>query len=205
MANARKTCVSSCRQACSKPLDCLNPGTTPPVSQTELSPAARWENQQDRIAQGIKDGQLTPSEAARLEGEESKLRQQAARLKAANGGKLSPSDLAKLEREQNHLSRQIKNFDNNSKTYTTPRGEVGNRLENQQDRIAQGIKSGQLTPGEAAKLEQKDARISQEVRNERAANGGKLTNAERAQVNRQENRSSKQIYKDKHNKTKAPR
>jgi hypothetical protein len=76
---------------------------------------------------------------------------------------------------------------------------INQRRENQQDRIAQGINSGQLTAGEAAKLETKESAINNEVRADRQANGGKLTQAERAQVNRQLNRTSNQIYRDKHN------
>jgi hypothetical protein len=76
---------------------------------------------------------------------------------------------------------------------------INQRRENQQDRIAQGVKSGQLTAGETANLETKEAAINKEVRADRQANGGKLTQAERAQVNRQLNRTSKQIYRDKHN------
>ena len=80
-----------------------------------------------------------------------------------------------------------------------PRSEVGKRQENQQDRIANGVKSGQLTKGEAAHLERNQARIHQQVRAERQANGGKLTPQERAQVNREQNRQSRQIYRAKHN------
>lgn len=76
---------------------------------------------------------------------------------------------------------------------------VNQRLENQQDRIGQGITSGQLTAGEAANLETKESAITNEVRADRQANGGKLTQAERAQVNRQLNHTSRQIYRDKHN------
>lgn len=76
---------------------------------------------------------------------------------------------------------------------------INQRRENQQDRIAQLINSGQLTAGEAAKLETKEPAINGEVRADRQANGGKLTPAERAQVNRQLNRTSNQIYRDKHN------
>ena len=83
-----------------------------------------------------------------------------------------------------------------------PKSEVGKRQENQQDRIAQGVKSGQLTAGETAHLEENQARINKEVRNDRAANGGKLTPQENAQVNRQQNRQSRQIYRDKHNAVK---
>jgi hypothetical protein len=76
---------------------------------------------------------------------------------------------------------------------------IAARKENQQDRIAQGVKSGQLTAGETAKLETKEARVNKEIRTDRAANGGKLTGAEKAQVNHQQNKMSKAIYKDKHN------
>ena len=77
--------------------------------------------------------------------------------------------------------------------------EVGKRAEHQQDRIGQGVSSGQLTAGEATNLENREGQINKEVRQERAANGGKLTSAERAQVDHQQNQVSKQIYKDKHN------
>ena len=81
---------------------------------------------------------------------------------------------------------------------------INQRLENQQDRIGQGITSGQLTAGEAANLETKESAITNEVRADRQANGGKLTQAERTQVNHQLNRTSKQIYRDKHNRARQP-
>jgi hypothetical protein len=76
---------------------------------------------------------------------------------------------------------------------------IAARKENQQDRIAQGVKSGQLTAGETAHLEKREANVNKEIRTDRAANSGKLTGAEKQQVNRQQNRMSKSIYKDKHN------
>jgi hypothetical protein len=79
---------------------------------------------------------------------------------------------------------------------------IGQRAENQQDRIAQGVKSGELTPGETAKLEHKEADINKQVRAERNFNGGHLTKAEKAQVNREQNKMSRQIYRDKHNDAK---
>ena len=82
---------------------------------------------------------------------------------------------------------------------TPPPGTIHERKENQQDRIAQGVKSGQLTAGETAHLERREASINKEVHNERVANGGKLTAAERRQVNRQQNRTSRAIYRKKHN------
>ena len=76
---------------------------------------------------------------------------------------------------------------------------IHQRKENQQDRIANGVKSGQLTAGETANLEKREAKINKEVHNDRVANGGKLTPAERRQVNRQQNRTSRAIYRKKHN------
>ena len=89
-----------------------------------------------------------------------------------------------------------------------PAGRIGNfserntvnaRQVEQQRRIAQGVGSGQLTPRETARLENREARVHREIRSERAANGGYLTGAERRQVNRQQDRMSNSIYRDKHN------
>ena len=77
--------------------------------------------------------------------------------------------------------------------------EIHKRKENQQDRIAQGVKSDELTAGETANLEHKEARVSREIRRDRTKNGGTLTPKERRQINRQQNHLSRQIYRDKHN------
>ncbi len=77
--------------------------------------------------------------------------------------------------------------------------EVDRRQANQQARIAEGVESGQLTPGETARLERKEAKTRREIRRDRAANGGKLTPAEKAKINREENRTSREIYRAKHN------
>ena len=76
---------------------------------------------------------------------------------------------------------------------------IHQRKENQQDRIAQGVKSGSLTAKETAHLERKEAGLNREIRADRRANGGNLTNNEKRQVNRQQNRLSRNIYNDKHN------
>jgi hypothetical protein len=78
-------------------------------------------------------------------------------------------------------------------------GEVDDREGNQQARIAQGVKSGQLTPGETAHLDNREAHINNEIARDRAANGGHLTAAERGKVNRQQDKTSNAIYRDKHN------
>jgi hypothetical protein len=77
-------------------------------------------------------------------------------------------------------------------------GEIKERKENQQDRIAQGIQSGQLTANEAARLEGQEAAINKEEHQMREADGGKLTSEDRAKINRQQNRTSRRIYRQKH-------
>lgn len=76
---------------------------------------------------------------------------------------------------------------------------LAQRKANQQQRIANGVKSGALTPGETAHLENKESKINKEVRSDRKANGGNLTNNEKKQINQQQNKVSKDIYRDKHN------
>lgn len=75
---------------------------------------------------------------------------------------------------------------------------IAQRKENQQERTAQGIRSGQLTAGETAKLENQQKGINQQVKADRAANGGKLTPGEKAQINKEQNAASKNIYNKKH-------
>ncbi|HEV2618490.1 MAG TPA: YXWGXW repeat-containing protein, partial [Acidobacteriaceae bacterium] len=64
---------------------------------------------------------------------------------------------------------------------------VGQRANNQQQRIAQGVRSGQMTAGETRNVEGRDASINRETRNDRAANGGRLTGQERQQINQRQN------------------
>ena len=177
-------------------------GTTTPSAQPLSSQSIneRKENQQDRIGQGVKSGQLTAGEAGNLERKEAGLNKQEQNMRAQDNGHLTTADKDKLTREQNNLSKQIYQDKHNSAVQNRdPKSEVGQRELNQQRRIAQGVRSGQLTSGEARNLEKNEARINHEVRNDRAANGGKLTAQERRQVNQQQNKMSRQIYKDKHN------
>ena len=74
---------------------------------------------------------------------------------------------------------------------------VREREANQQDRIQQGVATGELTPHEAKKLERKEAKIRRDIRKERA-DDGYLSASERAKIQKEQNRVSKKIYKEKH-------
>ena len=77
-------------------------------------------------------------------------------------------------------------------------GRIARRKARQQARIAQGVRSGQLTAGETARIERREARLNREIRDMREDNGGRLTPRERRRVNRQQNRLSREIYREKH-------
>ena len=178
-----------------------------PAQQTEKkdpSIAQRKENQQDRIANGVKSGQLTPGETANLEKKEAAINKETRADRAANGGKLTPAEKAQVNSQQNQVSKQIYADKHNANASHFGNNKVGQRRENQQDRIAQGVKSGQLTPSETAKLEKQQQGINKQVAKDRKANGGTLTASEKKQVNREQNQASRNIYRKKHNAATQP-
>jgi hypothetical protein len=173
-----------------------------PQPKTEIG--QRKENQQDRIAQGVKSGQLTAGETANLEKKEARINAETRADRAANGGRLTADEKAQINRQQNRLSKQIYRDKHNANTAHYGSNEAGRRQENQQDKIAQGIKSGQLTAGETARLENQQRAIQHQVAADRAANGGKLTAGEKAQINKEQNRASRNIHNQKHNPRTQP-
>lgn len=190
--------LSSALAVMALPVVAQNTTSSAPVTGQTIQ--QRKENQQDRIGQGVQSGQLTAGETSNLEKKEADINQEERDMRKLDNGKLTNADKKTLTQQQNQVSNQIYRDKHNAAVQNTnPKSEVGKRAENQQDRIAQGIKSGQLTAGEAAHLENNEAKINKEVRHDRAANGGKLTPQEKAQVNRQQNKTSRQIYRDKHN------
>ncbi|HEX5481293.1 MAG TPA: hypothetical protein VFZ08_01550 [Terriglobia bacterium] len=75
---------------------------------------------------------------------------------------------------------------------------LNHRQRNQQSRIRQGVKSGELTRGEARHLESREGRLQANKLEDKAK--GPLTHRDRARLQRQANRNSRAIYRDKHNK-----
>src|SRR6266849_5700873 len=177
-----------------------------PEAEKEKKPVIeqRKENQQDRIAQGVKSGQLTAGETATLEKKEAAINKETRTDRAANGGKLTGAEKAQINHQQNQVSKQIYADKHNANTAHYGNNKVGQRRENQQDRIAQGIKSGQLTAGETAKLEKQQQGINKQVATDRKANGGTLTASQKRQVNKEQNKASKNIYRKKHNAKTQP-
>jgi hypothetical protein len=76
--------------------------------------------------------------------------------------------------------------------------QINQREKNQQNRIANGIKNGQLKPGQAARLERGEQRLQNNEKRDMAKDNGHLTKQDQRQLNREANNMSKRIYKDKH-------
>ncbi len=178
-----------------------------PISESDRSvgrnynPNAREANQDQRIANGLRSGQMTSGEAARAEQTQSNIDQQVHNDREANGGKLTGAERQQINGEQNAASRQI--YDEKHNANTVKPNEVDDREANQQQRTAEGLRSGQMTSGEAARTNANQAAVAQQVHDERTANGGALTKQEKQQANKEENKNSKQIYNEKHNNNKT--
>jgi len=178
-----------------------------PISAADRSagrnynPNTREANQDQRIANGLRSGQMTSGEAARAERTQSHIDQQVHNDRVANGGHLTGQERQQINGEQNAASRQIYNEKHNGATVKP--NAVDDREANQQQRTANGLRSGQMTSGEAARTNRTQAGIAQQVHNDRVANGGALNAQQKQQVNKEQNKSSKQIYNEKHNSTTA--
>jgi hypothetical protein len=161
------------------------------------NPNAREANQDQRISNGLKSGQMTSGEAARATAQQSRIDSQTAADRAANGGRLTGQERNQINREQNNASRNIYNDNHNANTVKP--NAVDNREAIQEQRLAQGQRTGQETSAEAGRAQANQSRTDQTVHNNRAANGGAMNQQQRQQVNRQQNRDSRQIANQKHN------
>ena len=65
----------------------------------------RERRQQRRIADGVKDGELTQNEARKLEKQQAKIHNAEAKAKA--DGEFTAKERAKIQKRQNKASRQI--------------------------------------------------------------------------------------------------
>ena len=74
---------------------------------------------------------------------------------------------------------------------------INRRQHEQQARIRQGVRSGELTRGEARRLERNERQIRQEERAARA--DGVVTREERREINKDLNKTNRRVYRAKHN------
>ena len=172
------------------------------TAQTTGSEVQRDLNQQQRIEQGLKSGSLNTREASKLEAGEARIDRMESN--AEKDGKLSPAEKARIQRAQNQESRDINRLESNS-AKGNPNSASSRRMQadvqrniNQQQRIEQGVKSGQLTNREVGKLESGQARVDRAEA--RAGADGHVGKGEQQRIQNAENKQSKRIYKQKHDK-----
>ena len=72
------------------------------------------------------------------------------------------------------------------------------RQHEQQQRIGQGVRSGELTARETIKLEKDQREINHDIRE--AKSDGVVTGAERKDIHQDQNQASRHIYRAKHNR-----
>jgi hypothetical protein len=171
------------------------------LAQTVGSEVQRDINQENRVEQGLKSGQLSTGEAAKLERGEARIDRMESN--AQKDGNLSPQEAARIQRAQNQESGRINKLENNAVS-GNPNSASSQRMQadvqrniNQQDRIKQGVQSGALTNKEASNLERSQARIDR--KEARAGANGHVSAKEQARIQKAENKQSNKIYREKHN------
>jgi hypothetical protein len=177
------------------------PVAAPVLAQSEGSEVQRDINQETRVEQGLKSGQLSTGEAARLERGEARIDRMES--KALKDGNLSSAEAARIQRAQNQESGAINRLKHNEVT-GNPNSASSQRMQsdvqrniNQQNRIEQGVQSGQLTNREASRLERGQARVNRAEA--RAGADGHVNAREQARIQHRENMQSQHIFRDKHN------
>jgi hypothetical protein len=172
------------------------------LAQNTGTEVQRDVNQQQRIEQGLQSGSLTTREAARLEKEESQVNRMQSR--ALKDGTLSDAEKARIQRAQNRVSRDIEKDKHNAQT-GNPNSASSKRMQadvqrniNQQQRIEQGVQSGQLTNREAGKLERGQAGVDR--REARAGADGHVGRAEQRGIQTAESRQSNHVFGEKHDR-----
>ena len=80
--------------------------------------------------------------------------------------------------------------------------QVRKRERNQDARIAQGVKSGELTKAETKNLVNKEKDVRQDVKEAKA--DGVVTPTEKKEIRKDQNQASRAIYRKKHNNRVRP-
>jgi hypothetical protein len=168
-------------------------------AQTVASEVQRNVNQQQRIENGLKSGQLNTKEAARLEKQEQNISN--AEAKALKDGKLSQAEKQHIDQMQNKVSKNI-NAEKHDGQLGNPNSASSQRMQadvqrnvNQQQRIENGVKDGSLTNREVAKLEKGQAKVT--GKEYRAGKDGHVGQHEQKNVQHAENKQSHKIHKNK--------
>ncbi len=164
------------------------------------STTQRDANQQTRIENGLKSGSLSTGEASKLEAQQTHV--ETMQKNAMKDGTMTPAEKARIASAQNRASASIAAQKHDRQT-GNPDSASSQRMQadvarnaNQQQRIANGVKSGSLTNHETARLEAGQSRST--ARQTAAAADGHVGAGEQARVQSTENRQSRRVAVQKH-------
>ena len=173
----------------------------PVLAQNTADVVQRDVNQQQRIENGVQSGQLSTKETAKLEKGEANIDKMEQR--ALSDGKMTNAEKQRIEAAQNKESQTIARAKSNSVT-GDPNSASSQRMQadvqrnvNQETRIEQGIKSGQLTNREVGSLERGQAHVDN--KEAKAAANGHVSSNEQHNIQAAENHQSKRIHNKKNN------
>jgi hypothetical protein len=88
------------------------PGQSAPGHSWENHVNQREQNQQNRVANGVKNGKMTAGQAAHVENRENAIQNREAADEAEHNGHLTPQEKAHFQHAQNKVSKQIHNDKN---------------------------------------------------------------------------------------------
>ena len=171
-------------------------------AQNAAQPVQRDVNQQNRIEQGLKSGELSTKEAGRLEREEAQIDKMES--KALKDGKMTADEQRRINAAQNKVSKDIYDEKHDAQK-GNPNSASSQRMQadvqrnaNQEQRIENGLQNGSLTDKEAGRLEKGQAKVDR--KEGRAAEDGHVGEREQKKIQSAENRQSHKIHRDKHNR-----
>lgn len=157
----------------------------------------RQLTQKREIQQGVRSGQLTPQEARGLRQEQKSIRQEERAYRS--DGQFTRAERRDVRQDQREASQHIyqEKHDDDTRNRVAMRDPgVNQRQRNEQNRIAQGTRSGELTRDEAKGLRSEQRDVRQEERAYKS--DGKLTRDERQDLHQDQNEASRNIYAEKH-------
>jgi hypothetical protein len=157
----------------------------------------RLANQNGRINQDGRDGELSRSQARQLHHEDGRIHQEERDMASLDHGHITRADQRALNQQLNGVNRRIAQDTSRFNSTHPWRAEVNGRLNNQDRRINQEYRAGDITQGQARQLHHEDNQIAQEERDMASQDRSHLTRPDYVALNQQENAVSRQIYRDR--------
>ena len=158
-------------------------------------------NQESNIEQGLKSGELSSDEAARLQAHQARIDNIESR--DLKDGQLTANEETRIDNAENAETNRVTALENNGVT-ADPSSQASTRMANdvqrnanQENRIVQGVNNGSLTNTEVGALEKGQARADNVEALD--ASNGNISGNEQNRIRMVDNVQSDDIRNDRHN------